>query len=499
MRKRTFLLLIMLGLAVFFVVLAVSKTPRLLSVSRQVEPNKIPNTKSYAGNKITLLVNGVNSNEQRIKNIKEADTILIKTFEFRDDETGNDLIKLLAEKAKSGAKIFIQFDVNGTRHTPSEQKNIWLGRESPIPSNLEKLFNESRGRVFIIPTNVPERFFNYFKSLFGLYIPNDHQKYLITWNSRDLSSPVKAILGGLNIGDEYMFGGVKDNRGKYKMVPRYHTYAFRDTDVQVIGAVVQDIIKQYIDDANYYAHNQNKYYRKYIYPNVMESINQLTILSNKLQASKKIAFPDRAGQASVSFIVNSRGDSSKNINETFSAILDQLPKGTVVKLVTPLFLPTEEIQNKILSAANNGVKFSILTSSLYSADSDFARVARASHCRYRYLIKHAPENAFEFYEWNGNENIGLGSLHQKVYSFGESKTAPFMIGSLNLDYHSLVYNAEDVLLIQDQAQKILFDQMLAKDYSPATATRWSASQLENESLSAKFLECFDDWVFHRVL
>ena len=463
-------------------------------VSIQTKLDKISGTKQYNNNKLSLLINGVNSNQQRIKNIQESNYIFIKTFEFRDDETGRAYVRLLLAKAQAGAKIFIQFDVKGTRDTFQEQKAICSGEENPIPPMLQTLAKSANGNVFIIPTSTPFSDWDYLGAVLGLPIPNDHEKYLITWNSNDVSAPVKVILGGLNIGDEYMFGGVKDPNGHFKIAPRYNNFGFRDTDVEMIGPINQEIVERYIKTASLQLTNQNKYFQKHIKETLINALSTLNATYNSMRVNSVNAFPENIGNSKVRFItVNSvaaDSHSERNIEHVITFLMDAIPAKNTIEIATLFFLPTHKIDAAIIAAANRGITFKMLLNSTDAVDSAFSLLANAAQCRCRYLMSNASDNSIQLYEWHGSKVMGVSSIHQKLYLFGKNKTDPFIIGSSNLDSNSLTYDSEDVLLIQDPHLKEQIDLMIDNDFNQSEVKRIRESELENQLFFHELYQCF---------
>src|SRR5437870_4854363 len=57
-------------------------------------------SKAYAGNQVSLLIDGSETANRRKTNTATADLILIKTYEFWDDESGKDFLSQLLERAK---------------------------------------------------------------------------------------------------------------------------------------------------------------------------------------------------------------------------------------------------------------------------------------------------------------------------------------------------------------------------------------------------------------
>jgi len=461
-------------------------------------------SKAYEKNQVKLLVNGAASYAQRKINIKSANVILIKTFEFLDDEIGNEIVDLLLEKAKQGAKVFVQYDVKGNYDTYSDLSKIVRGKKNPIPPHLQRFVKGSQGNGFLIPTSIP---FSLFETLPFYHVPNNHEKYLITW---DYKGPVKVIMGGLNTSAHDALSGAKDAHGNPIPVPFYiskgfkgvEALAFRDTDVEVIGTVTQDIVKEYIRSAEYHLNNQNIYFKKHILASVQKAIEELKKVQESMIANAASAFPENVGTAFVRFIATPphQDDKEWNIVRMLVLMMQNIPKGSTVWMTASQIVPTPEIQNALLAAAKRGVKFEILGNPTVGADPVLTNIAMATRCRFRHLLTQFPKDSVSFYEWQGNYVEGVGRLmHQKIDAFGADENAPFSVGSSNLDAHSLKWNSEDLLLIQSRELKKEFNAILKHDFSEPNSRKVTEEQLKKDDLIDKFHQCLFDWVFHSVI
>lgn len=452
-------------------------------------------SKASTGNKLTLLINGVTSNAQRKKNLVDADIILIKTFEFHDDETGNELIDLLLKKAQAGAKIFIQFDVKGTFHK-KDQYPLLKGTMSPIPKNLQKLQDAAKGQVFIIPTSIPSTTLDYTRYMMQLYYPLDHDKYFITWNSTN-KTPVKIIMGGMNIGDQYLLGGQKGPDGQFKTTRETHVPPFRDTDVELIGPTTQDIIDEFILSVQYHLNNKNIYFQKNLKQQVKVALEQLQAIQQEINQQKYTAFPNHAGHALVRFIHSSpyreKSNDILNIQNAFDILINSIPNGKTVTFATAFFYPPSTLKSDIFTAAARGVYFKFLLNSVNSPDKSIRNLAKIVQCIYPAYLKY---KTIAIYDWLGSPAMGVSSLHQKVYSFGESDQDPFVIGSANMDIVSILRNSEDILLIQDPELKKQFDAMLRNDFNQPGINKISLEDLKNETFFKDFKNCSSEFLYN---
>lgn len=454
----------------------------------QKELDEKTHSKAHVGNRVTLLINGIHSLERRLKNISTADAIFIKTLEFWDDNSGNEILNLLIERAKKGAKVFISYDVKGTisNITPGSGTKLKNGTLSPVPAPLQHFLKESQGNGFVIPTSVPYSFLT--NTAFG--IPFDHEKYSITWTKGEA---VAAILGGQNMGDMYLLAGSKDAQGHFRKSAFYESEGFkgnealpmRDTDVEVVGTVTQDVVARYIQTCQFQLQNPNPFFQKELGAHIRAAIVEMQTIQEQMREHATTAFPKDSGDAFVRLITknphefNSRGPLT--ISNFFVAILKQAPPDTTMRFATGYFLPTKVIWKALYGAAKRGVQFDILSNRTYGPESSIAIIALPARSQMRHFLKTMPADTMRFYEWQGNPDEGTFLMHQKVYAFGMGENDPCCVGSSNLNTQSLVWNSEVDLVVQSPTFKKQFDAMLQHDFSPPQAKLITIQHLDQQN------------------
>lgn len=189
--------------------------------------DRVTHTVARTGNHVELLIDGQASFARRIANARAADVILVKTFAFTDDETGRAVADLLIERAQAGARVIVQYDALGSIHDPGDVGSMLAnGNEKPIISRLRAAgieivaTNAPAGTVALreIAGGIARTVFHPFEHL-GIVLDrtrrlefHDHEKYWITGRFTPEGSPeglvMTAIIGGMNIGSEYAFGGL---------------------------------------------------------------------------------------------------------------------------------------------------------------------------------------------------------------------------------------------------------------------------------------------------
>lgn len=468
-------------------------------------------SRSYYNNKVRLLKNGDLTFTQMMSNFSRADVILIKTLEFYDDESSNLLIDLLIERAKSGAKVFIQYDVKGvfalTR--PNSDYAIKIGKINAVPENLQRFVDQANGNGFLIPCSFP----NSITAIYNYdWVPKDHEKYFISWENRDQVSPVKVIMGGMNIGDMYFFGGAKGLDGNYKTVPFYSSLGgtgsqilgMRDTDIEVIGTVNKEIIDRYVEAAEDQLQNTNEHFQNQFSSSIQLAIKELKKIQDEMSIKSKDAFPENIGDAFVRFIfkksVQFGSETAHNFSNMFKILLKHVPKKSVVKFTSGFFVPTKKVWKAMVDAAYRGVTLDVLVNLTQSPEESMGLIALTSRKDINYFIRTMPHNSINFYEWLGDPSRGEGTvLHQKVYSFGVGEYEPCCIGSVNLDSMALYWDSEGALLIQCPELKREVDEMLASDFSYPNARKITKEDFENQPFWEKMKGFFLRKIFRDFL
>ncbi|MGB1012198.1 MAG: phospholipase D-like domain-containing protein [Thiolinea sp.] len=204
-----------------------SESTQLLDTARQ-GIDQWCHTPVRNGNQIQLLASGVASYEQRWKLIQQAKhSIHIVAFSMMLDQTSIKLRDMLLEKLKQGVEVKLIFDDAVMWSTFSGGIVRDLRRAGAEVIRYHKLFRHllphwEKGHPFRQSVQI---FKHKLKRRF-------HEKYLIVDGEI-------AILGGINWGNKYAFGGLKPK-------------AWRDSDTLITGPVVSDIQRQFHRDFDRY-------------------------------------------------------------------------------------------------------------------------------------------------------------------------------------------------------------------------------------------------------
>ena len=420
-----------------------------------------------SGNHVELLVDGEASFARRIANARTADVILVKTFAFTDDETGRAIADLLIERAQAGARVIVQYDAIGSIHDSDDLGPMLAnGNEKPIISRLRAAgieivsANAPAGTVALreIAGGIARTVFHPFEHL-GIVLDrtrrlefHDHEKYWITGTTTADGIVLTAIIGGMNIGSEYAFGGL-DRVDEVTGARGWH-----DVDVEVRGPVVNDIVARYFD-----------------------------VMDDQLGRDHAPALRARwnppqpsVGDARVRFVYNHpRFGNRHAIDELYATLIDAVPPTGVARIETAYFAPSELVRGRLRAALERGARVAVISN---LATNDTAPVAEGTWFVYHALLEIDPTAAL--YQRIARPDLGEVMIHCKVASFGTS--GPVVVGSANLDAQSGEHNSEAVLVIEDRELRRRFDAMYEADYAPDRASRVTLETLQHDSTWNRF-------------
>lgn len=232
-----------------------------------------------------------------------------------------------------------------------------------------------------------------------------HEKYLMVDGD-------KAIVGGMNIADEYLHGG----SGEIVYIKNKAQPAWRDSDVYLSGEVVKDVFNSF--KQNWFHVAQER-------------------LELKPAQKAQDKNPDHGYTVSI---IQHRPlpDGDHNVTNFLLYNLRTLEAGEKAWFETAYFLPRgvlRSLQKEMVAAAKRGVDVRILTNS--EKTSDFGPLVEAAVFDTRELIK-AGARVF-----HRNQDR---MVHAKVSVLGDKLT---MIGSWNMDNRSASHDSEDVCAIYD--------------------------------------------------
>ena len=129
--------------------------------------------------------------------------------------------------------------------------------------------------------------------------------------------------------------------------------------------------------------------------------------------------------------------------------------------------------------------FKVLSNRGFGPESTIQIVSMTAQSSIRSFLKSVPAGTVDFYEWRGNNCNGTSHSHQKVYSFGFGENEPCCVGSSNLDSASLMWNSEDILVIQSPQFKRQLNQMFISDFSYQNSRKVTIPELDKEPMDTK--------------
>jgi putative cardiolipin synthase len=267
-----------------------------------------------------------------------------------------------------------------------------------------------------------------------------HNKLLVVDN-------LVAILGGRNIGDEYL--GMHD------------TLVFRDLDLLIGGACIKSLSSSFDAFWNHKLSYQVrklislrpraldfKHLRKKIDTRLKKRTNELTFIdhhiNNLLQLSKK------TGLLPVTANVKVMYDAPGFDENTGKRIVDILHLCSLyarkeIIIVSAYFIPDDRLLETMRQLIHDGTRIKVFTNSLASID---VTAAFSGYQRYRQMLLAMGVELYEKRVVNGANKRSKKSyaLHSKCMVYDNSRV---YVGTLNLDPRSAHLNTEIGLLIKN--------------------------------------------------
>ncbi len=354
------------------------------------------------GNKLTLLQNGPETYEAMIEAIRAArDHINLETYEFADDEIGQQFADLLLERQAAGVQVNIIQDSFGSFDTP----NAFFERLRDAGINVLE-FNP----INPIAGNTAAWLLN----------NRDHRKQLIV-DGRIV------FTGGINITDVYLTSppgssssGPKNNIDQARVQTTEKSVGWRDTHIRIEGPVVAEFQKLFMDT---WARQKGA---------------PLTVRNY---------FPELgiAGDEIVRAIGSTPNDPFSPIYMTLiSAITHAELK---VHLTIAYFAPDPQLIEALIGAAERDVDVQLILPG-YTASS--ATIFHLGRSYYTKLLR----GGVRIYERNGS------LMHAKTATIDDVWST---IGSTNMDWRSFLHNDEINAVILGRGFATQMEAMFTQD------------------------------------
>jgi cardiolipin synthase len=349
------------------------------------------------GNDTDVLIDGRQTFDAIFELIDSAEEyVLSQFFIVNDDALGREYADLLIQKAKAGVEVFFLYDEVGSRKI-SRRYLADLRRAGVNVSGM----NTTRGRT------------NRFQLNF-----RNHRKTV-------LADGKAAIVGGLNVGDEYL-----------GLHPRLTPW--RDTAIRIEGPEALAIQLAFVEDWNW----------------ATREVPPLSWEPHASATEDRIAFVLPSGPA----------DEFETCSLFFRHAISTARKR--LWIATPYFVPDEGTIGALELAAMRGVDVRILIPGM--PDKPFIKLAGYSYVP---EMERAGVHMFEY---------GDGFLHQKVMLVDDRAS---VIGTANFDNRSFRLNFEMSIVTIDEQFATEVEAMLVDDF--AKSTRIDADALASRSIAFK--------------
>ena len=320
-------------------------------------------------NHVELLING----EQKFPKLKEdllnaKHSIHMEYYIFELDVIGSDILSILEQKANEGVVVRLLVDSFGS---PAFVKHMRKVKDTKI------LFYPFLPVTFTSLANSNYR---------------NHRKVAVI-------DGIIGYVGGINISDKYI-NDASDSKRLY----------WRDTSVRLMGNAVNMLQISFWSSWNQVDGE----------PFLLEK-GYMNIIRNK---------EIKVGHADIGFVSSDPASIGPfNLEALLLAIGEA---NTSIKLCTPYYIPSQELERALIVAASSGVDVELMIPN--TSDSFFVR-----HASFSYL-KPLLERGVKVYLYE------KGFLHAKTVSIDDKLT---FMGTVNLDIRSFYINYEIAAIISD--------------------------------------------------
>lgn len=324
-------------------------------------------------NSVSLLINGEKTYRAMFKAIEEAqDYVLLQFYIIKNDHVGEAFRQLLTKKMQQGVRVYFLYDGLGSFSLSARYLQELRDAGAQVSA-----FNERKGVSKYLHINF-----------------RNHRKILIV-------DGLKAFVGGLNLGQEYLG---EDKKMGY----------WRDTHVMLEGPSVQATQGVFVKDWYW-------------------SVGQVPDLHWKVQTAQSLCEVGESKPCDQAVLILETGpaDVKPICSLFFCTLINQARKR--LWIVTPYFVPDSEVINALKNAALRGVDVRLILPEKY----DHYFVYLTSFAYYRELQGYN----IKIYRYT------KGFSHQKVILLDDNLAG---IGTVNLDNRSIHLNFEVVAYVADQ-------------------------------------------------
>jgi phosphatidylserine/phosphatidylglycerophosphate/cardiolipin synthase-like enzyme len=395
--------------------------------------DSLTDSKISNNNDIRFLPSGGESYQIRWRLLDQAQhSIHIATFSMMNDETTKRLENVLVAKLEEGVVVRIILDeiVNRTTfagpmikrlkaagahiHGYNDLLDEWL----PFPKSI--------GPFKHITRNLKLKLKRHY-----------HEKYMIVDGK-------EVILGGINWGDKYAYGGIK-------------SFAWRDTDVYLQGPVVRDIQTQFLKDFTRYKSwenrqsNQATFYTDFVKAQPVKSDQQI-----QDEYTEYFREGTKLGDVDVRYVAHKPyDDNNLPLTHAFLSLIKNAEHS--IYWGCHGIRPPKIIAQYLADAVQRGVEVHLVTNSQYSSQS--LMVKGLLGWMYKECTKHYRgllESGVKIWEWQLE-----GAFHSKNFLVDDQISS---IGSYNMARGSTYHHSESNIFVYDEKFAAEVKQQFEKDF-----------------------------------
>lgn len=397
--------------------------------------------------RIAVFPNGDRSFAARIQALESADTsVRIQTLIYRGDESGLYIADLLKKKKAQGLDVRVIVDAVSNLGPQTQWMYFDLKQSGIEVQGYEAMYLEWVNEVPVITHDAADNTVD----------PNKrhHEKMWIIDGETDHGV---AVVGGLNIGNEYFRVDPQDPGGRW-----------RDQDVIVRGDVVKDMVATF--DRNF------DYFRK-----IKESRG---VLNTDLywEATRKVL--EKTGKLHVEYSIDER--LAKNVRDLAGRTVNPEYEGAMCRFFqnrprfgetyieqvylksiresqseiligNAYFIASPEFVKTIREAARRCVKVILLTNSPDTNNLSMLSIVGREYYDDMLAVNEEPAvrscdgGGLQIWEWQGRRRVGTektdGTIHAKYAVFDRRVS---IVGSYNLDPRSRALNSETVIVFENE-------------------------------------------------
>lgn len=446
---------------------------------------------------VAVLAGGEDSYATRLALLAGArHSIRVQALIFTGDESGLRIAEVLKQKKQQGLDVRVIVDAVSNPELQTQWMYFDLKQHGIEVEGYEALGLQIANEV-PVPLVTP-----YYDPL----LPNSryHEKLWIV----DANTPnAQAVVGGLNIANEYF-------RVDPANVPRY----WRDQDVAVRGAVIDDLTKTF--DRNFEHFKDLKQRRGgltdaawEVTRSILNTTGVLEIpfrrrddLVRSVAAIEARVTPREFRPARCRFFQSRPRLHESYIQQAYLKLLSTAKREVLI--ANAYFVPTVAMRMAIVKAARRCVRVVVLTNGAETCDTPGMNLLGRSH--YSELlaandsdeVRACPNRdaGVEVWEWIGKspaaERQSQGLLHAK-FAVADRQIA--LVGSYNLDPRSERWNSESALAFEsptlgEQLARIFLDRDLAtsRPIHPPEAATFDRPATVYKRFAKDFAGLFED-------